>query len=60
MSGTSMATPLVAGAIARGFSGQMTMQDAISKLVSTSAASNVWTGKVKSGGVIDLMKYLAP
>jgi len=59
MSGTSMATPLVVGSIARGLSAKMTMQDAMDKLVNTSAANDGWKGKVKSGGVIDLMKYLA-
>lgn len=58
MSGTSMATPLVAGSIARGLSAKLSMQEAMSKLSSTSTQTSSWTGKVKSGGVIDLMKYL--
>jgi subtilisin family serine protease len=59
MSGTSMATPLIAGSIARGLSAQMAMKDAISKLVDTSDKADSWSGRTKSGGVIDLMKYLA-
>lgn len=58
MSGTSMATPLIAGSIARGLSAKMTTQDAVNNLVNTSDKADAWTGKVKSGGVIDLMKYL--
>ena len=54
-----MATPIVAGAIARGLSAKMTMQEAMDKLQSTSVRNDAWTGKVKAGGVIDLMKYLA-
>jgi thermitase len=60
MSGTSMATPLIAGALARGLSAGLTMADAISKLESTSGQDAGWNSKVKSGGVIDLTKYLAP
>ena len=59
MSGTSMATPLVVGSIARGLSAKLSMQDAMDKLVSTSNKNDGWTTKVKSGGVIDLMQYLA-
>ena len=59
MSGTSMATPLVAGSIARGLSAKMSNQDAVSKLTSTSDKADAWKGKVRSGGVIDLLQYLA-
>ncbi len=58
MSGTSMAAPLIVGSIARGLSAGLTMPVAISKLVSTSGQSSDWNGKVRAGGVIDLMKYL--
>ncbi|MGZ3734327.1 MAG: S8 family peptidase [Bdellovibrionota bacterium] len=60
MSGTSMATPLIVGSIARGLSAGLSMKDAISKLETTSGQDAGWNGKVKSGGVIDLTKYLAP
>lgn len=60
MSGTSMATPLIAGSIARGLSAGLTMDQAIGKLETTSGQDAGWTDKVKSGGVIDLTKYLAP
>ena len=59
MSGTSMATPLVAGAVARGLSGKLSMGEAIRKIQSTSNPATSWQGKVKAGGVIDLTKFLA-
>jgi len=59
MSGTSMATPLVAGSLARGLSGSdLTAADAAERLVTTSTRSPLWTNKVRSGGVVDLLKYL--
>lgn len=59
MSGTSMATPLVAGSLARGLSGtSLTAVDAAERLVTTSSQSPLWTNKVRAGGVVDLMKYL--
>lgn len=58
MSGTSMAAPLVAGSIARGLSANMTSREAVRRLESTSAKATQWTTRVRSGGVIDLMKYL--
>ena len=58
MSGTSMATPLVVGSIARGLSAKMTTADAVQRLVNTSSHADSWTSKVKAGGVIDLTKYL--
>jgi subtilisin family serine protease len=59
MSGTSMATPLVAGAIARALSGGMSMEEAMQKLIATSEAAPAWTDKVQGGGVIRLVEYLA-
>ncbi len=59
MSGTSMATPLVAGSIARGLSSGYATDIAISKLISTSTLSDSWTNRVRAGGVIDLTRYLA-
>lgn len=59
MSGTSMATPIVSGSIARGLSAKMTMEDAIANLSSTSDKADAWKDKIKSGGVINLMNYLA-
>jgi subtilisin family serine protease len=58
MSGTSMATPLVAGAIARGLSANLASPDAAERLVTTSTPSPQWASKVRAGGVIDLVKYL--
>lgn len=58
MSGTSMAAPLIAGSIARGLSANMSSTSAIQKLEFTSTAGSQWAGKVRSGGVIDLVKYL--
>jgi thermitase len=58
MSGTSMATPLVAGSLARGLSANLSSTDAAERLVTTSSQSPTWTNKVRAGGVIDLMKYL--
>lgn len=59
MSGTSMATPLIAGSIARGLSAGLSMDKAIDRLEKTSAQSSSWATRVRSGGVIDLTKYLA-
>lgn len=59
MSGTSMATPLIAGSIARGLSGGYSWQLAIDKLVSTSTQQPSWSSRVKAGGVVDLTRYLA-
>jgi thermitase len=59
MSGTSMATPIVSGSIARALSAKMTMQDAIARLKTTSVAADAWKDKVKAGGIIDLSSYLA-
>lgn len=59
MSGTSMATPLVAGALARGLSGtSFSAVDTAEKLVTTSTRSPLWTDRVRAGGVVDLLKYL--
>ncbi len=60
MSGTSMATPLVAGAIARGLSASFSTPDAMSKMIRTSTIAEPWNGRVKAGGVVDLVKYLTP
>ncbi len=59
MSGTSMATPLVAGALARGLSGSFVPSEATAeKLVNTSTRSPLWTDRVRAGGVVDLLKFL--
>jgi subtilisin family serine protease len=59
-SGTSMATPLVAGALARGLSGTMDPVMAVEKISATSTPGASWTGKVKSGGIVNLGQFLAP
>lgn len=58
MSGTSMAAPLVAGAIARGLSANLSSMNAIRKLEATATKASQWNGVVRAGGVIDLVKYL--
>jgi subtilisin family serine protease len=57
MSGTSMATPLVAGILARGLSHGYTWQEAINKLEQTSVQTTYWQQYVKYGRV-DILKYL--
>jgi thermitase len=59
MSGTSMAAPLVAGAIARGLSASLLSPQAVDKLISTSFVEERWKTKTRSGGVIQLVDYLA-
>ena len=58
MSGTSMATPLVAGAIARGLSAGFTAAETADRLVSTSTAGTSWDAKVRGKGVVHLIKYM--
>lgn len=58
MSGTSMATPLVAGSIARGLSASFGPERAIAKMMDTSFRADVWKSKVKAGGTIQLVDYL--
>ncbi len=57
MSGTSMATPLVAGAMARGFSKGYSAQEVIDNLKSTTKNSGYWS-KYISSGRIDVKGYL--
>jgi subtilisin family serine protease len=59
MSGTSMATPLIAGSVARGLSASYPAADIGDRLVNTSAAGTGWETKVRAKGVIDLVHYLA-
>ena len=56
MSGTSMATPLVAGALARALSMGMNVKDAFQKILATSNQTLDWRSKVKYGH-IDLIKF---
>lgn len=61
MSGTSMATPLIAGAVARGLSAGYLPADIGERLVTTSTAgSTSWANKVKAKGVVDLVRYMSP
>ncbi len=59
-SGTSMAAPLVAGAVARGLGGGMEYRAAMANLVTTSAPFASWDNKVSAKGVIKPTAYLAP
>lgn len=58
MSGTSMATPLAAGIIARALSSGMTMSDAISRIENTSGRADNWLEKVSAEGIIQPWEYL--
>lgn len=58
MSGTSMATPLVAGALARGLSKGLTPEQSIAHLGATSEPNEKLSTKVKSKGIVDLGAYL--
>jgi subtilisin family serine protease len=58
MSGTSMATPLVAGVMALGFQKGYTAQQAMAKMISSSDASGLFGNKVVSGGIINIQNYL--
>lgn len=58
MSGTSMATPLTAGAIARGLSAGMTVKAAINNIQQTTQKLAPWQDKVASGGIIDIVSFL--
>lgn len=58
LSGTSMSTPIVAGALSRGISGGLDPLYAIQKLIQTSTQSKPWSTKVTAGGIIDLIEYL--
>ncbi len=58
MSGTSMATPLVAGVIALGIQHGFTPEEAMSKLISTGDAVTGFDLRVISGGIINIQNYL--
>ncbi|RYZ99104.1 MAG: subtilisin, partial [Proteobacteria bacterium] len=58
MSGTSMATPLVAGSVARALSANYGPERSIARMMETSLSGSAWKNKVKSGGTIQLDSYL--
>lgn len=60
MSGTSMAAPLVAGAVARGLSANFPPAEIGDKLVNSSSNGGSWGTKIRAKGVVDLMRYLTP
>ncbi len=57
-SGTSMATPLVAGVIALGLQKGLTPIAAKNNLISTSFKDSKLEGKVSSGGIVDIINYI--
>lgn len=58
MSGTSMATPLVAGALALALHNGLTPQQAVSQVVSTSDKNADLKEKAESEGVINLVNFI--
>lgn len=58
LSGTSMATPLVAGLLARGLSAGMNPQFAITHLLEVSRTTPDLSDKIKAKGVVDPVRYL--
>ncbi|MCO5141465.1 MAG: S8 family serine peptidase [Oligoflexia bacterium] len=59
MSGTSMATPLAAGIMARALSAGMSMDQAIAGIRDTSTRTDIWAEKVSSQGIIQPWEYLS-
>ncbi len=58
MSGTSMATPLVAGVLALGLNTYKTWQEAVDALIKTSEPLAQWENKVTSKGIVNIVDYL--
>lgn len=58
MSGTSMATPMVAGALALGLSNGFSPEEAINKLIKSSSVKKSFQNKVLSNGIISPVEYL--
>lgn len=60
MSGTSMATPLVAGVLARGLSAELSPIEAIRRLKDTSEKLTAWQSVVEAAGIIHPLRFLTP
>ncbi len=58
MSGTSMATPLVSGALALALQNGLTPQQAVRNLVSTATRDTNLKDKTESEGIINLINYI--
>ena len=56
--GTSMATPIVAGALARGLSAGMLPLEALQRLIDTSDQDGRWVPKIIAPGPINIVNFL--
>jgi subtilisin family serine protease len=58
MSGTSMATPLVAGVLALGLQKNLSPEESVARLMTSSENKTTWSEKIISGGLINILNYL--